>query len=227
MDNSVEFPGDSVELPGDRAASAFAFSAAAAGALGIATLAAMYAVEVPKGGPFVFGAINDATGAVFNVLAIPVILQVHQRLPKAPWTGPLKWVTVTACAAGATSSALLVFKVLDFGPSTAISVAAIVVQGAWFFVANNKLLHVEDYPQGLAKLGRFIGGASGSAPPPGWPGVPPSRARVAPLRDDGSGLHRGGASSWAVWPYWYFKAGRFLGHKQAAGVPGGGAPSAA
>ncbi|WP_420180131.1 hypothetical protein [Paenarthrobacter sp. TA1.8] len=225
MDNSVELPGDSVELPGDRAASAFAFSAAAAGALGIATLAAMYAVEVPKGGPFVFGAINDATGAVFNVLAIPVILQVHQRLPKAPWTGPLKWVTVTACAAGATSSALLVFKVLDFGPSTAISVAAIVVQGAWFFVANNRLLHVEEYPQGLAKLGRFIGGALLIGLPVAGLGflLPgPEWLRYGIM---GAGFIAG-ASSWAAWPYWYFKAGRFLGHKHAAGVPGG-APSAA
>src|SRR4029453_4245556 len=147
------------EMPGDRTASAFAYSAAAVGVAGVLTLGAMYAVEVPKGGPFVFGAINDATGAVFNVLVIPVILQVHKRLPKAPWTEPLKWVTVAACAAGATSSALLVLKVLDFEPSTAVSVAAIVIQGVWFLMANNKLLHVEDYPKVLAKLGRFIGGA--------------------------------------------------------------------
>ncbi|UKA50650.1 hypothetical protein LFT48_03660 [Arthrobacter sp. FW305-123] len=129
------------EVPGDRTASILAYSAAGVGVAGVLTLGAMYAVEVPKGGPFVFGAINDATGAVFNVLVIPVILQVHKRLPQAPWTEPLKWVTAAACAAGATSSALLVLKVMDFGPSTAVSVAAIVIQGLWFFVANNKLLH--------------------------------------------------------------------------------------
>lgn len=213
------------DMQGDKTASVFAYSAAAAGVVGVATLAAMYAVEVPKGGPFVFGAINDATGAVFSVLVIPVILQVHKRLPKAPWTEPLKWVTVAACAAGATSSALLVLKVLDFGPSTAISVAAIVTQGAWFLVANNKLLHVEDYPRGLAKLGRFIGGALLIGLPVAGVGflIPgPEWLRYAVM---GAGFIAG-ASSWAAWPYWYFKAGKFLRHKHAVEVPGG-APAAA
>ncbi|MET4618764.1 hypothetical protein ABIE18_000187 [Arthrobacter sp. 2762] len=202
------------EMPGDRTASAFAYSAAAVGVAGVLTLGAMYAVEVPKGGPFVFGAINDATGAVFNVLVIPVILQVHKRLPQAPWTEPLKWVTVAACAAGATSSALLVLKIMGFESSTAISVAAIVIQGLWFLVAHNKLLHVEDYPKGLAKLGRFIGGALLIGLPVAGLGflIPgPEWLRWAVM---GVGFVAG-ASSWAAWPYWYFKAGRFLSHKAA------------
>ncbi|MBP2267448.1 hypothetical protein J3A64_002912 [Pseudarthrobacter sp. PvP004] len=214
------------EIPGDRAASVLAYSAAAVGVAGVLTLGAMYAVEVPRGGPFVFGAINDATGAVFNVLVIPVIMQVHKRLPKAPWTEPLKWVTVAACAAGATSSALLVLKVLDFEPSTAVSVAAIVIQGVWFLMANNKLLHVEDYPKVLAKLGRFIGGALLLGLPVAGLGflLPgPEWLRYAVM---GVGFIAG-ASSWAAWPYWYFKAGRFLGHKRAAEAPRGASPEPA
>jgi hypothetical protein len=200
------------ELPGDRTVSVLAYSAAAVGVL---TLGAMYAVEVPKSGPFVFGAINDAAGAVFNVLVIPVILQVHKRLPKTAWTDALTWATVAACATGATSSALLVLKVLDFGPSTAISVAAIVIQGAWFLVANNKLLHVEDYPKGLAKLGRFVGGALLIGLPVAGLGflIPgPEWLRYAVM---GVGF-LAGASAWAAWPYWYFKAGKFLGHRRVA-----------
>ncbi|GAA3274104.1 hypothetical protein [Paenarthrobacter aurescens] len=214
------------EVPGDRTASILAYSAAGVGVAGVLTLGAMYAVEVPKGGPFVFGAINDATGAVFNVLVIPVILQVHKRLPQAPWTEPLKWVTAAACAAGATSSALLVLKVMDFGPSTAVSVAAIVIQGLWFFVANNKLLHVDDYPKGFAKLGRFIGGSLLIGLPLAGLGflIPgPEWLRYAVM---GAGFVAG-ASSWAAWPYWYFKAGKFLGHKRAVETPRGAAPEPA
>ncbi|MGO4145918.1 hypothetical protein AB4Y77_12625 [Paenarthrobacter sp. YAF11_1] len=214
-----------VEIPGDRSAAVFAYSAAAVGVTGVVTLAAMYAVEVPRGGPFVFGTINDATGAVFNILVIPVILQVHKRLPKAPWTEPLKWITVAACAAGATSSALLVLKVLAFEPSTAVSVAAITTQAAWFLTANNKLRTVEGYPLGLARLGRFIGGALVIGLPVAGLGflIPgPEWLRFAIM---GAGV-LAGASAWIAWPYWYFKAGKFLGHKRAAEVPGS-APAAA
>ncbi|MFE4194479.1 hypothetical protein ACFRJ9_01305 [Paenarthrobacter sp. NPDC056912] len=214
------------EMSGDKTASAFAYAAAAVGVAGVLTLGAMYAIEVPKGGPFVFGTINDATGAVFNALAIPVILQVHRRLPQAPWTGPLKWVTVAACAAGATSSALLVFKVLAFEPSTAVSIAAIITQGVWFLVAHNKLLGVDGYPHGLAKLGRFIGAALVVGLPVAGLGflLPgPEWLRYAIM---GVGFVAG-ASSWAAWPYWYYKAGRFLSHNHAVEAPGRSSPEPA
>ncbi len=217
---------NSGELPGDRTTAALAYSAAAVGAVGVATLAAMYAVEVPKGGPFVFGTVNDATGAVFNLLAIPVILQIHKRIPATPWSELLKWVTVAACAAGATSSTLLVLKVLEFGPSTAISVTAIVIQGLWFLVANNILLHVTGYPRGLAKLGRFIGGALLTGLPVAAVGflIPgPEWLRYVIM---GAGVVAG-AASWVMWPYWYFKAGKFLGHKRAAEAPRGATPEPA
>ncbi len=178
---------NSGELPGDRTTAALAYSAAAVGAVGVATLAAMYAVEVPKGGPFVFGTINDATGAVFNLLAIPVILQIHKRIPATPWSEPLKWVTVAACAAGATSSTLLVLKVLEFGPSTAISVTAIVIQGLWFLVANNNLLHVTDYPTGARKAWPVHRRRPPDRASRGRRRLPHSRAGVAPLRHHGRG----------------------------------------
>ena len=211
-----------VEVPGDKTASVFAYSAAAVGVAGVLTLGAMFAIEVPKGGPFVFGTINDATGAVFNVLVIPVILQVHKRLPESRWNGPLKWITVGACAAGAASSALLVFKVLDFTPSTVVSVAAITVQAAWFLVANNKLRSVDRYPRELAQLGRFIGGALLVGLPVAGLGylIPgPEWLKYVVM---GAGFVAGSAS-WVAWPYWYFKAGRFLRHKGAV-QPAGGAP---
>ena len=71
-----------IGIPGDRTAARAAYAAAGLGAVGAATLGAMFAVEVPRNGPYVFGTINDATGALFNLAAVPVILQVHRRLPR-------------------------------------------------------------------------------------------------------------------------------------------------
>lgn len=206
----------------NRTAAVCAYAAAAAGALGAVTLGAMYAVEVPRGGPYVFGTISDATGAAFNVLAIPVILQVHRRAPRAAWTGPVTWIAVSACAAGAASSALLVLRVLDFNTSTAVSVASISLQGAWFLAMNTRLRRVEDYPRSLSGLGRFIGGgmlvglamaaAGFSLEQPGW-------LRTALMA---AGAAAAG-SAWLAWPYWYYRAGQYLGGSLHSGtVPAAG-----
>ncbi|MBT2515307.1 hypothetical protein [Arthrobacter sp. ISL-30] len=205
------------EIPGDRTASRFAYAAAATGAVGVVTLGAMFAVEVPRGGPFVFGTITDATGAVFNVLVIPVILQVQRRVPPAPWTDPIKWITVSACAAGAASSALLVFKVLDFNSSTSISIASISLQALWFFLVHGRLRKVEGYPRKLSRLGRFIGGALLVGLPiagAGYAAQSPDWLKTAVM---GIGIALG-AASWLAWPYWYFLAGRHLGHKVDLGA---------
>jgi hypothetical protein len=172
----------------------------------------MFAVEVPRGGPFVFGTINDATGAVFNAVVIPVILQVHSRVPAAPWTEPIKWITVSACAAGAASSALLVFKVLDFNSSTAISIASITLQGAWFYLIHSRLAKVEEYPGSLSRLGRFIGGGVLAGLPIagiGYAAQGPEWLRTA-LMGAGTAM---AAAAWVAWPYWYFRAGRYFGHR--------------
>lgn len=58
-------------IPADRTAARAAYAAVGLGAVGVSTLGAMYAVEVPRNGPYVFGTINDATDALFNLAAIP------------------------------------------------------------------------------------------------------------------------------------------------------------
>lgn len=202
------------EIPGDRTASKYAYAAAGIGAAGVATLSLMYAIEVPKNGPFVFGKMNDLTGGLFNLAVIPVIVQVHRRLSPSAWTEAGKWTVVTACVAGSASSFLLVFDRLDFATSTSISITAILIQGTWFLLAHRKLLKKGGYPRGLAKLGAFIGGAMLAAlplaavafaePAPGW-----LRWTVG-----GVGITVG-AAAWIAWPYWYFLAGRHLGHSHA------------
>lgn len=202
------------EIPGDRTAAKFAYSASGLGVLGVATLGIMYAVEVPRNGPYIFGTINDATGGVFNLAVIPVIIQVHRRLPKTPTVSAGKWVVVAACAAGSASSFLLVFKRLDFETSTAVSIGSIAVQGAWFLLAHQSLLKAHGYPRNLAHLGRGIGAALLAALPlagfafaeqvPGWLrwGVGGAGAAL-------------GACAWVAWPYWYYLAGRHLDQSAA------------
>ena len=204
------------EIPGDKTASKFAYVAAGVGVAGVATLGTMFAVEVPRGGPFVFGTINDATGAVFNLVVIPVILQVHRRVPPAAWTEPIKWITVSACVAGSASSTLLVFKVLDFNASTAISIASIMLQGVWFFLVHHRLRNEESYPRQLSRLGKFIGGALLVGLPiagAGYAAQGPEWLRMGVM---GAGTLLV-AASWVAWPYWYFLAGRHLSHKVRLG----------
>lgn len=208
-----------IEIPGDRTAAKFAYAAAGLGVVGVATLGAMYAIEVPKNGPYVFGTINDATGGVFQLVIIPVIVQVHRRLRRTPGSEAAKWLVIAASGAGSASSFLLVAKKLDFTVSTGISVGAMVVQAGWFLLAHRALLKRGSYPRDLAKLGQFIGGALVVALPlaaltaveqaPAW-----IRWGIG-----GAGIAFG-ATAWVAWPYWYFLAARHLSHVPRE-VPGG------
>ena len=148
-----------IEIPGDRTAAKFAYSAAGLGVVGVATLGAMFALEVPKNGPYVFGTINDATGGVFQLAVIPVLVQVHRRLRRTPGSEAAKWLVIAASGAGSASSFLLVAKKLDFTVSTGISMGAMVVQAGWFLLAHRALLKTGGYPRDLANLGQLIGGA--------------------------------------------------------------------
>ncbi|MET3174811.1 UNVERIFIED_ORG: hypothetical protein ABIB52_002662 [Arthrobacter sp. UYCu721] len=210
-----------IEIPGDRTAAKFAYAAAGLGVVGVATLGAMYAIEVPKNGPFIFGTINDATGGVFNLAIIPVIVQVHRRLNRTPGSEAAKWLVIAASSAGSASSFLLVAKKLDFNASTGVSVGAMVVQAGWFLLAHRSLLKSGGYPRRLAELGQFIGGALVVA----LPLAALAAVEQAPVwirwGIGGAGIALG-ATAWVAWPYWYFLAARHLSHvtgEDAAGAP--------
>lgn len=201
------------EIPGDRTAAKYAYTAAGLGVVGVATLGLMFAIEVPKNGPFIFGTINDFTGGLFNLVVIPVILQVHRRLDPSLWTQVGKWTVVTACVAGSVSSFLLVFDQLDFATSTSISVTAIVIQGAWFFLVHRRLLRMNGYPKSLARLGVFIGGAMLAALPLSAVAFTEAAPEWLRWTAGGAGIALG-ATAWVAWPFWYFRAGRHLSHSQ-------------
>jgi hypothetical protein len=199
------------EIPGDRTAGKYAYVAAGLGVIGVATLGLMFAIEVPRNGPYVFGTINDLTGGLFNLAVIPVILQVHRRLDPTLWTEVGKWTVVAACIAGSVSSFMLVFDRLDFATSTSISVTAIVIQGAWFLLAHRKLLRSDGYPKSLAKLGVFIGGAMLAALPLSAVAFTEAAPQWLRWMVGGAGIVMGTAA-WIAWPYWYLRAGKHLSH---------------
>ena len=198
-----------IGIPGDRTGARAAYAAAGLGAVGAATLGAMFAVEVPRNGPYVFGTINDATGALFNLAAVPVILQVHRRLPRTRTSEASLWVVTASCAAGSASSFLLVIKKLDFKSSTVISVAAMTVQAGWFLLAHRALLASGACPRNLARLGQAVGGTLLVALPVAgltWAEQLPHWVRYG---IGGAGV-AAGAVAWVAWPYWYFLAGQHL-----------------
>ncbi|HJW00119.1 MAG TPA: hypothetical protein VJ617_13605 [Arthrobacter sp.] len=203
-----------IGIPGDGTAAKFAYAAAGLGVVGVATLGAMYAIEVPKNGPFVFGTINDATGGVFNLVIIPVVVQVHRRLRRTTGSDAGIWLVVAASAAGSASSFLLVFKKLDFTTSTGISVGAMAVQAAWFLLANRALLKAGGYPRDLGKLGQFIGGALVAALPIAGAAVVGRAPKWFRWGIGGAGIAVG-AAAWVAWPYWYFLAAQHLSHSQS------------
>ena len=200
-----------IEIPGDRTAASFAYAAAGLGAVGVASLGAMFAVEVPRNGPYVFGTINDATGALFNLAAIPVILQVHRWLPRTVASEAGKWVVTASCAAGSANSFLLIAKQLDFKSSTVISVAAMTVQAGWFLLAHRALLASGAYPRDLARLGQAIGGSLLVALPVAGLTAVEQLPRWVRYGVGGAGVAVG-AAAWVAWPYWYLLAGRQLKH---------------
>lgn len=200
------------EIPGDRTAARFAYASAGVGVAGVATLGAMYAIEVPKQGPYIFGTINDVTGGIFHLISIPVIVQVHRRLRRTPGSDAAIWLVIAASAAGSTSSFLLVFKKLDFTASTGISIGAMAVQAGWFLVAHRALVKSGEYPRDLAKLGQAIGGAVVAAlPVAGLAAVEKAPAWIR-WGVGGAGI-AAGAAAWVAWPYWYLRAARHLSHR--------------
>lgn len=196
-------------LPGDGPAGVAAYAAAGLGAVAVAALAVMYAVEVPRGGPYVFGGINDLAGGLFYLASIPPILQLHRRLGRGPGRRAGAVGVVAFSAAAAASGILLSAHAVDFGVSTTVSIAGIVGQATWAAVANHRFLGHPRYPRRLALAGRAIGIGMLSALPIVGAGVVAGGAPVlqATLYAVGGAI---GGAAYLAWPLWLFAAGRHL-----------------
>lgn len=176
---------------------------------GLAALAAMYAVEVPRGGPFIFGTTNDVLGVASNVLFVPVFARLGSDLPAGPTRDVLLAVSLGATAVGALSGALLVARVLPFAPSTVLSMAAAETQAVWMLAAHDLLLRRPGFPRPLGRLGRAIGAAmlSGSAVAAVGLAFPSGGVarRVAFITGAVPGV-----AGWVAWPVWLHLVARYL-----------------
>ncbi|MPV38594.1 hypothetical protein [Georgenia subflava] len=173
-----------------------------------AALVVMFAVEVPRGGPYVFGTTNDVLGAAYQLLTVPVLLELGRELPDTKVRQVLHPVTVGSAVVAATSGVLLVAQVLPFGPSTAVSIGAVVVQAGWMLTAGNQLLRRRGFPERTARWARRIGGlVLGSLVAVGVGlTLPEGSARTAAL----TVAAVPGGIVWLAWPIWFHLAARHL-----------------
>ncbi len=199
---------EDVALSADQLAQ-LALLVAAVGVAGVLTLALMYAIEVPRGGPFVFGAINDALGGFYNLGLLPLLRDLSDTGGASPGWGLLTRATLLGTALAAASSFLLVLKVLPFAPSAAVSVAGIALQSAWLLgLGIRRRGPLRDAP-GLLRLARLIGSSALLGLPlvsAGFLFPKKSVGRIAALSVGGAI----GGGAWAAMPVFWFLAARSL-----------------
>ncbi len=206
-------------LPGDEPAGKFAYVAAGLGGANLVTLGLMYAIEVPRNGPYYFGAINDFGGGLYFLGSIPVLWQIHRRLDDGPASRAALWAVVGSSVAAAGSSFLLAFHLIPFAPSTAATVGAILVQSVWVTVVSAKLLRRGGWPKRLARLGRGAGIAMLAGLPVLSLGfLAPSGSAARKALFGLGGTLSGGA--WVGWPLWYLLVGRSLSGSGKNSAPG-------
>ncbi|WP_026927872.1 hypothetical protein [Granulicoccus phenolivorans] len=172
-------------------------------------LVAMYASLAAGGSADPWGPINDALGAVGNVLLAAAIPMLSRRAARRRWERLLVYGTTVVSLVAAVSGALLVVGALAFEPSTAFTVAAIVVQAGWLWWLNRRYATDPAVPRSVHRFGRIVAvtllagmvlvGASFAFP---W-GSPVAYALLIP------GVV-GGGIAWLGWPAWYLLLGRYL-----------------
>ena len=206
-------------LPGDALAKRCAYAAAGLGGANLVTLGLMYAVEVPRNGPYVFGAINDFGGGLYFLSSIPVLWQIHRQLDDddSPLSRAALAAVVGSSVAASGSSFLLAFHKIPFAPSTAVTVSTILVQSVWVTTVSTRLLRRGGWPKRLARLGRGAGVAM-------LAGLP--ILSLGYLAPGGSAVRKAlfavggtlGGAAWVSWPAWYLLVGRHLSAEASRAV---------
>lgn len=126
------------------------------GIVGIVTLDLMFALEVPRGGPYVFGSTNDIAGAVFSALFIPLVVRLGRSAGGRPFDR-LTTVTIAASIAGIVLPLMLVGGLIPFDRQVYMVVAVFEVQSLWLFVAGRRLRRVAGFPTRLAHFTAGVG----------------------------------------------------------------------
>jgi hypothetical protein len=181
---------------------------AVVGATGLITLALMFAIEVPRGGPFLFGTINDLTGTAFNVLLIPVAIRVARDASATPALRLATACALVAAAAGAVLPLLLVGGVMSFETQAPLVVACIEVQSLWLIALGGGLRGVPGRRR-LSRLSQLVGaGFVGGSVLFGAGFLAPEGSLLRTLMWAGGGIV--GALGYLGWPYWFHRVARTL-----------------
>jgi hypothetical protein len=181
---------------------------AGVGVVGLVSLGLMFAIEVPRGGPYRFGTINDLSGAAFNVLLIPVAIRIAREAPPDTRLRLATGAAVVAACAGTVLPILLVSGALPLQVQMPLVVACIEVQSLWLITLGRSLRAVAGRePLGTVSRvvgSRFIAGSAlfgaGFAAPEGSP------LRMAAWALGGIV----GIAGYVGWPYWFHAVGRAL-----------------
>jgi hypothetical protein len=187
---------------------------AVVGVVGLVTLGLMFAIEVPRGGPFVFGTINDLCGAAFNALFIPVALRIGRDAGDDGLLGLATRAAIVTAVAGTVLPLLLVGGVLPFEVQSPLVVACIEIQSLWLVALGRRLGGVAGR-EWLGRVSRLVGGSflAGSA----LFGVGFAAPDGSPFRT-AAWVAGGviGVAGYVGWPYWFHAVGRALRRPSAA-----------
>ncbi|HSL32878.1 MAG TPA: hypothetical protein VK871_04455 [Candidatus Limnocylindrales bacterium] len=185
-----------------------AYAGGVVGIVGIVTLGLMFAIEVPRGGPFVFGSTNDIAGAVFSALFIPLVVRLRRSARSRPFDR-LTNVTIAASIAGIVLPLMLVAGLIPFERQVFMVVAVFEVQSLWLFVAGRRLRRVAGFPARVARFTAGVGATMIAGTAIAGAGFLLPSGSVPQIAVIGTGAILG-AAGWIGWPLWYFAVGRAL-----------------
>jgi hypothetical protein len=191
-----------------------AYAGGVVGIVGIVTLGLMFAIEVPRGGPYAFGTTNDIAGAVFSALFIPLVVRLRRSVSGRPFDR-LTNVTIAASIAGIVLPLMLVAGLIPFERQVFMVVAVFEVQSLWLFVAGRRLRRVAGFPTQVARFTAGVGASIIAGTAIAGAGFLLPSGSVPQIAIIGTGAILG-AAGWIGWPVWFFAVGRAL----RRGLPG-------
>ena len=173
------------------------------------SLILFYAVELPTGRLHVFGPLSDIGTVGWDLLFVPLAWGLGRSLFAAGAGRAVTIGVVMVSLCGAVSSALLVAKALSFGPSTTVSVLAVLSQSLWLYMVSGRLREDPSWGSSLVRLGLLmsIGQAFGAVLFGislifGWGSWPQLTIMLVGLVP--------GVLAWAAWPVWFALVARRL-----------------
>jgi hypothetical protein len=179
------------------------------GIAGLATLGLMYAVEVPSGGPFRFGAANDIGGSMFAALFIPLVTGLERMLPRTAWSRGLAGVAVAASVAGIVLPLLLVGGQLTFETQLPMVMAVFELQSLWLLLAGRRMRAVPRLAGRFARLTQAVGASFIAGTALAGSSFMLLSGSPAQLVVGGIGIAIA-IAGWVGWPVWFLALGRAL-----------------